>query len=139
MRRGSESFHTSQTQGLLVRGKMTLRLENKYPALVRQKGTHKVQDTPIAAVVGTTSLSLESGSPQDATTLREDSISQPRRVQAGQHSNPFRLPQSATQHLEGQQLMLAPIFILGHGIREYQITGTGTVAFYEMGKGSVFV
>lgn len=34
---------------------------------------------------------------------QEGQVGRPRRARAGQHSNPFRLPQSASQHLEGQQ------------------------------------
>lgn len=62
------------------------------------------QAPPMLIVSGTTTPFLAdlefSG---DVTTEREDATSRPRRVRAGQHSNPFRLPQSVTQHLEGQQ------------------------------------
>ena len=40
---------------------------------------------------------------QGPSSPQEDPPRRPRRTQAGQHSNPFRLPRSATQQLETQQ------------------------------------
>ena len=62
-------------------------------------------ETPMTTVGGTGSSSPEVGSdsPQEIMPLGEDPVRRPRRARAGQHANPFRLPQSATQHLEGQQ------------------------------------
>ncbi|XP_041967264.1 uncharacterized protein K02A2.6-like [Alosa sapidissima] len=68
------------------------------------------QAAPMTTVGGTSpSLEVESESAEDAMAVREDTPNRPRRARAGQHSNPFRLPQSAVQHLEGQQYAIQSV------------------------------
>lgn len=86
---------------------------NERPDTEDQPSTSNSHPGAEAALEDQPSRTRETMHAQDHTDGEQEAVSspsspledpgRPRRTRAGQHSNPFRLPQSATQHLEGQQ------------------------------------
>ncbi|KAL2088289.1 hypothetical protein ACEWY4_015188 [Coilia grayii] len=64
--------------------------------------TSECSQDDLACPGSNTSIPLESSQSPEVPG-GGDQAGRPRRARAGQHSNPFHLPRSASQHLEGQQ------------------------------------
>ncbi|KAL2083301.1 hypothetical protein ACEWY4_021074 [Coilia grayii] len=79
---------------------------SRSPTPTSQPSAEVSQEGPLGSTEEATPAQAPADPRHDVTSsssVPPEDLRRPRRARAGQHSNPFRLPQSATQHLEGHQ------------------------------------